>query len=318
MHLRKSRMLQIAASALAIFVSSSSALAESQQPAPAVSLKELIIPGLGWDNSYAYDSLRPMIGTWWAQTIYDENGQPVWESDGEDQPVELRVGLDASFTTIAECNTLQGQFEVDEAGQPAVKPLSMITSVMACMGECPPTVAIHQTRAFVAQGSKLTLLNAAGTPLATYQNALDPESQAEELRQVPTLPLDIHALSGLWWAQTIYGADGEPAWYGGTTDQKVVLRIGLAGSIQTVNKCNMIRGQFTAAIDGKVSLLEPRAMMSTRMFCPDDYPPVVSYQRVEGYARTGLYLTFFDADGFPIATFLDVNGLTAELDALVN
>lgn len=133
---------------------------------------------------------------------------------------------------------------------------------------------------------------------------------------LPTKPLDVHALTGLWWAQTIYDRVGEPIWEGGSTPQKVVLRVSLTGSIQTVTQCNLLNGQFGKAEGQSVSLLEPKVMTSTRMFCPGEYPPTVNFRTVASFKREGLILKLFDSKGLPVATYLDVYGLKSELETI--
>ena len=133
---------------------------------------------------------------------------------------------------------------------------------------------------------------------------------------LPTKPLDVHALTGLWWAQTIYDRVGEPIWEGGSTPQKVVLRVSLTGRIQTVTQCNLLNGQFGKAEGQSVSLLEPKVMTSTRMFCPGEYPPTVNFRTVASFKREGLILKLFDGEGRPVATYLDVHGLMSELETI--
>lgn len=130
-------------------------------------------------------------------------------------------------------------------------------------------------------------------------------------------PKQTHELAGLWWVQTIYSVDGEPLWSGASVGDRVELRIGYHGTLNTVNECNMMRGWFGPAVAGRVQLLEPKALMTTRRYCIGSYPPVVRYAGVVGYRREGLRLRLFDKRGLPIADYLYVRGLEEEPSAIL-
>jgi len=153
---------------------------------------------------------------------------------------------------------------------------------------------------------------------AVTEDAPTPVPLKEGPLPLPTKPLNIHPLTGIWWAQTIYDIDGQPIWKGGTTPDTVVLRVSLTGSIQTAAKCNILNGQFGRADGQSVALMEPKVLFSTRRFCPGEYPPTVRFKRVAAFERTGLQLSLFDSEGRPIATYLDVYGMASELEDLLN
>ena len=135
---------------------------------------------------------------------------------------------------------------------------------------------------------------------------------------LPTKSLEMHPLAGVWWAQTIHDNQGQPIWEGGTTQEKVVLRVSHTGGIQTVIKCNILNGQFGRADVQSVALLQPGFMTSTRKMCLGQYPPTVTFTRVAAFERTDLQLRLFDSEGQPIATYLDVYGMVSEFESILN
>lgn len=140
--------------------------------------------------------------------------------------------------------------------------------------------------------------------------------------QEPTigdLPIDVHPLSGLWWLKTIYDESGEPVWSGasktgdGVDEQPITMQIRFSGEIDTLAACNSYFGSF-GPVDGDLVALDPPQMMTTRIMCWGEYPPVVRFEQVVRYERDRVELRLFDAQNRPIATYIDVYGMRRELE----
>jgi len=54
--------------------------------------------------------------------------------------------------------------------------------------------------------------------------------------------------------------------------------------------------------------------MTTRIMCWGEYPPVVRFERIARFERDRLELRLFDAQGLPIATYIDIYRMRRELE----
>lgn len=118
-----------------------------------------------------------------------------------------------------------------------------------------------------------------------------------------------HALSGVWWAKTLYDDSGAAIWHGGQDDQAVILRVDLSGQFSTRLDCNGLFGQFEETYeDGPVSL-SSEGMMSTLIGCFGDYPPAIRFSDIARFEREDLELRFFDADDRPVAVLYNAYAL---------
>ena len=148
---------------------------------------------------------------------------------------------------------------------------------------------------------------------------LDAEGERPPLDPGYSMPYEkfpFHALSGTWWAKTVYDTSGAALWHGGEDGDRLVMRVSLFGEISTTHECNMLQGKFGPAKDGAVALASPYMSM-TLMACWDDYPPSVGFERIARFEREGLELRFFDKDGLPIATYYNAHALKAALDEIL-
>ena len=135
-------------------------------------------------------------------------------------------------------------------------------------------------------------------------------AQAQTL-QIPLLKF--HALTGTWWAKTLYDETGTAEWHGGQDGQRVMLRVDLKGSFGSTFECNGIFGQFeTAEEDGAVSV-NAEGIMSTLMGCFGEYPPSIRLSDIARYEREDLELRFYDENDLPVAVFYNVQLLQQEL-----
>jgi len=126
-----------------------------------------------------------------------------------------------------------------------------------------------------------------------------------------------HALSGTWWAHTLFDEQGNAIWHGGQNSDSVVLRIDMKGQFSTRDECNFLNGSFNpAGDDGQVSV-NPM-MASTLMLCWDEYPPTIGLTRIARFEKEGFELRLFDENDQPVATMYNMHGLAALLDDLLN
>lgn len=132
----------------------------------------------------------------------------------------------------------------------------------------------------------------------------------------PYQKLPFHALTGTWWAKTVYDTDGTALWHGGEDGDRLVMRVNLFGDISTTHECNMLQGKFGPAKDGAVALASPYMSM-TLMACWDDYPPSVGFERIARFERVGFELRFFDQDGRAIVTYYDAHALKRALEEIL-
>ena len=156
------------------------------------------------------------------------------------------------------------------------------------------------------------------TVLAAVLGALASPSLSQAESKEFTLPLfKFHPLFGTWWAQTLYDEDGEAFWYGGQGDERVMMRVDIAGGYSSRLECNALVGQFQEpGEDGSVTI-SPEGSMTTLMGCYGDFPPSISFYRIARYEREGLELRFYDENDLPIAVFYDVYGLKRVLDDIL-
>ena len=54
-------------------------------------------------------------------------------------------------------------------------------------------------------------------------------------------------------------------------------------------------------------------MMTTRIMCWGDYPPVVRFERIARFDRGPVELTLFDADDRRVATYIDMTAMAEAL-----
>ena len=126
-----------------------------------------------------------------------------------------------------------------------------------------------------------------------------------------------HALSGLWWAHTLFDEQGHAIWQGGQSTDSVVLRIDMKGQFSTRDECNYLNGSFNpSSDDGQVSV-NPM-MASTLMLCWDDYPPTIGLTRIARFEKEGFELRLFDDSDRPVGFFYNMHGLAALFDDLLN
>lgn len=135
---------------------------------------------------------------------------------------------------------------------------------------------------------------------------------------VGDLPIAVHPLSGLWWLKTVYDEAGEPIWSGGGgmgegLDETITMEVRFSGEIDTLAACNSYFGSFGPADDDRVAL-DPPQMMTTRIMCWGEYPPVVRFERIARFERDRIELRLFDAQGLPIATYIDIYRMRRELE----
>lgn len=132
------------------------------------------------------------------------------------------------------------------------------------------------------------------------------------------LPIEVHPLSGLWWLKTIYDDTGEPVWSGGANrgealDETITMEVRFSGEINTLAACNSYFGSFGLAEGDKVAL-DPPQMMTTRIMCWGEYPPVVRFEQVARFERDPVELRLFDQQNQPVATYIDVFAMRRALE----
>lgn len=112
-------------------------------------------------------AFHPFEGTWWARSIFDQAGEPIWASSMTGHKLVLWVGKNGSFHTKDECNILNGTFEKLNAAQVSVAPM-LRTTRMLCLGEYPPRIDFLRISRFERSGGHLRFYDAVGLPVATY------------------------------------------------------------------------------------------------------------------------------------------------------
>mgnify|MGYP001166924303 FL=1 len=122
-----------------------------------------------------------------------------------------------------------------------------------------------------------------------------------------------HALTGQWWLKTVFDEVGEPIWFGGGQDEPITMTVDAAGDIHTLAACNSYFGSFGAA-SGMSVALEPPLMMTTRIMCWGQYPPVVRFERIARFDRGPVELRLFDENDRLIAAYIDMKAMQDELD----
>ena len=126
-----------------------------------------------------------------------------------------------------------------------------------------------------------------------------------------------HALSGTWWAHTLFDEQGDAIWHGGQSTDSVVLRIDMKGQFSTRDECNYLNGSFNPASDDGAVSVNPMTA-STLMLCWDEYPPTIGLTRIARFEKEGFELRLFDENDRPVATMFNMHGLAALFDDLLN
>jgi hypothetical protein len=142
-------------------------------------------------------------------------------------------------------------------------------------------------------------------------------SQADSKELLPLPPLNFHALTGTWWASTLFDDAGEPIWFGGQDDERVTMRVDLVGQFSSTIECNALFGKFEkAGEDGSVSITADGSMMTLKG-CWGDYPPSIAFHRIARFERDGMLLRLFDENDLPIAELYNVYALHAALSDIL-
>jgi len=121
-----------------------------------------------------------------------------------------------------------------------------------------------------------------------------------------------HALAGQWWLKSVFDGAGTAIWLGGGQDEPITMTVKADGDIHTLAACNSYFGSFGAATGLNVAL-DPPLMMTTRIMCWGDYPPVVRFERIARFDRGPVELTLFDADDRRVATYIDMTAMAEAL-----
>ena len=112
---------------------------------------------------------HPLFGTWWAQTLYDEEGEVIWEGGQNDERVMMRVDISGSYASRMECNALVGTFqEPGEDGSVTISPEGSMTTLMGCFGEFPPTIPFYRIARYEREGLELRFYDADDLPVAVF------------------------------------------------------------------------------------------------------------------------------------------------------
>lgn len=139
--------------------------------------------------SNAEDTLRlpllpmhPLFGSWWADTLYDESGDVVWQGGLTDETVFMRVDLSGNYSSMMECNFLGGQFqEAGDDGSISISPAGSMVTLKGCWGEYPPTIGFSRIARFEREGMKLSLFDESDQKVAVFFNAWAMKKAMEEL-----------------------------------------------------------------------------------------------------------------------------------------
>jgi heat shock protein HslJ len=123
----------------------------------------------------------------------------------------------------------------------------------------------------------------------------------------------MHALVGEWWLKTVFDEDGAPLWSGGGQNEPITMTVDATGDIHTLAACNSYFGRFGTAV-GTAVALDPPLMMTTRIMCWGEYPPVVRFERIARFDRGPVELRFFDGEDRLIAAYIDMKAMQDELD----
>ena len=91
------------------------------------------------------------------------------------------------------------------------------------------------------------------------------------------------------------------------------MTVDAAGAIHTLAACNSYFGSFGAA-SGLSVALDPPLMMTTRIMCWGEYPPVVRFERIARFDRSPVELRLFDERDRLVAAYIDMTAMQAELD----
>ena len=117
--------------------------------------------------------IHPLFGTWWAETLYDQQGEAIWRGGESDDAVLMRVNLTGGYRSRMDCNIIAGEFQkAGEDGSISISPKGSMVTLMGCFGDYPPTIAFSEIARFEREGMKLRLYDKNDVPIAVFYNVV--------------------------------------------------------------------------------------------------------------------------------------------------
>ena len=125
---------------------------------------------------------HPLFGTWWAKTLYDDNGEAIWHGGQDDERVMMRVDMSGGYGSRMECNALVGQFQdAGEDGSISISPAGSMTTLMGCFGDFPPTIAFHRIARFERDGLELRFYDENNLPVAVFYDVYALQRELDDI-----------------------------------------------------------------------------------------------------------------------------------------